>query len=256
MKARIACEQRLRQRTIGSVFCSPDGLFPEGDVEKQFDEVKANDKIYQALLSEEGKRERDLEKACQGLDVYTELFEPIKGAGPKIASRIIAAVINIHRFETKAKFRAFCGVHLRVHWICSDCGKKSSIESWGNNLPEIPQCIQCGSVNVVEKGVFPRRRNNEVANWSGDCRQALFLLGDQFNRRPESEWGQKLLAAKAKYRASHPEVLEVDGKKRYTDSHIHKMAIWYTLGKFAEQLFKNWHNLERKIGNSSEAKAA
>lgn len=210
MKARIACEQRLRQHTIGAIFCNPEGLFPEGDVEKQFDRIKANDKVYQALLTEEGKRERELEKACLGLDVYNDLFGPIKGAGPKIASRIIGAVIDIRRFETKAKFRAFCGVH------------------------------------VLGDGRFPRRRNNEVANWSGDCRQALYLLADQFNRRPDSEWGQKLLAAKTKYRKEHPETVEIDGKKRYTDGHIHKMAMWYTLGKFAEKLWKDWWDLENK----------
>lgn len=209
MKARIACEQRLRQHLIGAIFCSPEGKFPEGDIEKQFDKAKANDKIYLALVAEENKRERELVKACEALDVYTKLFKPVVGLGPMIASRIIGAVIDIRRFETKAKFRAFCGVH------------------------------------VLGDGRFPRRRNNFVANWNGDCRQAFFLLGDQFNRRPNSVWGQKLLAAKAKYRASHPEVLEVDGKKRFTNGHIHKMATWYTLGKFAEWLFKEWWELEK-----------
>lgn len=251
MKARIACEQRLRQHLIGATFCSPEGKFPEGDIEKQFDKAKADDKISQALTSEEAKRERELVKACEALDIYTELFKPVTGLGPMIASRIIGAVIDIRRFETKAKLRAFCGVHL------------------------------------LGDGRFPRRRNNEVANWNGDCRQALFLLGDQFNRRPDSEWGTKLIWAKAKYRMTHPnpilvvkngdknemryeliegqytkssngtytvtvsdngETREVKGLKgtlRYTNGHIHKMATWYTLGKFIERLFKDWWNLER-----------
>lgn len=239
MKARIACDQRLRQHLIGAIFCSPEGKFPEGDIEKQFDKVKADDKISQVLSSEEGKRERELIKACEALDIYTELFKPVVGLGPMIASRIIGAVIDIRRFETKAKLRAFCGVHL------------------------------------LGDGRFPRRRNNEVANWNGDCRQALFLLGDQFNRRPDSVWGTKLIWAKAKYRMSHPypvlvtkegekyeliegqytkssngtytigEVTGLKGTLRYTNGHIHKMATWYTLGKFVESLFKNWWNLER-----------
>jgi hypothetical protein len=251
MKARIACEQRLRQHLIGAIFCSPEGKFPEGDIEKQFDDAKANDKISIALSSEEGKRERELVKACEALDIYTELFKPIVGLGPMIASRIIGAVIDIRRFETKAKLRAFCGVHL------------------------------------LGDGRFPRRRNNEVANWNGDCRQALFLLGDQFNRRPDSLWGKKLLWSKAKYRMTHPypvlvvknadksetlyelregeftksskgyDIMVKDGDKvnlvtglkgtlRYTNGHIHKMATWYTLGKFVESLFRDWWNLEKR----------
>ncbi|MEI6842918.1 MAG: transposase [bacterium] len=280
MKARMACGQRLRTHLIGTIFCSPEGKFPEGDLEKASDEAKANDKIFAALSSEEAKRERDLEKACDALNVYRVIFEPIEGCGPKIASRIIGAVIDIRRFETKAKLRAFCGVH------------------------------------VLEDGRFPRRRNNEVANWNGDCRQALFLLGDQFNRRPNSEWGQRLLAAKAKYRLAHPEpivsddkltflyrrlevffrrhgvtiqpdefkIVSIDGLyawfracvtemeeetrdnlsreiieweekiekaqvsertvKIFTAGHLHKMAIWYTIGKFVENLFNTWWKLE------------
>lgn len=206
MKARIACEQRLGQHLIGTIFCSPDGYYPEGAIEKQFDELKANDAIYLALVKEEAKRERELIKACEALDLYQQLFAPIEGCGPMIASRIIGAVVDVRRFETKAQFRAFCGVH-------------------------------------VKDGRFPRRRTNEVANWSGDCRQALYLLGDQFNRRPDSEWGQKLRAAKKKYRAAHPEVITENGKKRYTPAHIHRMATWYTLGKFAEWLFREWWKL-------------
>lgn len=208
MKDRIKCEQRLRQRLTGITFCSRDGKFPEGDIEKRFEAAKANDVIYKAILKEEAARELELEKACEALDVYNEVFAPIEGCGPKLASRIIGAVITIRRFDAKPKFRAFCGVHL------------------------------------LRDGRFPRRRNGEVANWSGDCRQAFYLLGDQFNRRPDSEWGKRLLAAKEKYRLLHPETIEVEGKKRYTKGHIHKMATWYTIGKFAEHLFRSWWNLE------------
>jgi len=220
MKARIACEQRLRQHLIGAIFCSPEGKFPEGGIEKQFDIAKANDKIFLALSLEEGRRERELVKACEALDIYTELFKPVVGLGPMIASRIIGAVIDIRRFETKAKLRAFCGAHL------------------------------------LKDGRFPRRRNNELANWNGDCRQALFLLGDQFNRRPGSVWGQKLLWAKTKYRTTHPEVLVINGKKRYTNGHIHKMATWYTIGKFVEALFRDWWKLEKATAGSKDGQIA
>jgi transposase len=257
MKARIASEQRLRQRLIGKIFCSPEGKFPEGSVEKQFDDAKTNDAIYQALLAEEHKRERELEKACEALDIYTALFEPVMGMGPMIASRIIGAVIDIRRFETKAKMRAFCGVH------------------------------------ILKDGRFPRRRNNQVANWNGDCRQALYLLGDQFNRRKESDWGVKLIEAKAKYRTTHPypvlvtkegdqyelregtftksakgytitmhvgdETMQIEGVKgtrRYTKGHIKKMATWYVLGKFIESLFNGWWKLEKaEVGPKTEPSA-
>ncbi|MCR4275056.1 MAG: hypothetical protein NUW02_03395 [Candidatus Campbellbacteria bacterium] len=211
MKARIACEQRLRQRTIGSIFCSPDGLVPEGGVEKAFEAKKANDAILQALLSEEKARERELASAVESLDVFERVFSPVEGCGVKIAARMIAAIIDIRRFATEPGFKKFCGVH------------------------------------VLSDGRFARRRSGEVANWQPDCRQALYLLGEQFNRRPDSVWGKKLREYKAKLRVAHPDVVVVEGKKRYTDGHIHKMAIWRTVTKFAEYVYMTWWDLEREV---------
>lgn len=218
MKARIACEQRLRQHMIGQIFCSPDGLYPEGSIEKQFDQAKANDTILQVLIQEEKRRERELVEACKALDIYQKLFVPIEGCGPMIASRIIASIVDIRRFPDKYKLRAFCGVH------------------------------------VLPDGSFPRRRNNQPANWDDECRsKALYLLGGQFNRRPDSVWGQRLLRAKDKYRTAHPKVVEQDGKKRYYPGHVHNMALWYTLGKFVQWLYGRWWALERETEAQQKA---
>lgn len=214
MKARIACEQRLRQRVIGNIFTNPGGIFPEGGIEKAFDDLKANDLIYQALEKEESRAERELAKALDGLDVYTAVFKPIEGMGPLIAARIISAVVDIRRFSTPSKLAAFAGVH------------------------------------VLEDGRFPRRRNNEVANWHGDLRQALFLSSEQWNRRPSSYWGAYFLRMKAGYRARHPEPVVLEKKNggrvsRYTDGHIHRLARWRTMTRFVERLYADWQRFER-----------
>lgn len=204
MKARIACEQRLTQRMIGNLFCNKEGLYPEGELEELFAEEKTNDTIFQSLLLEEKAREKELTACVSAMDVYKNIFEPIEGCGPMIASRIIASVGDIRRFGGSiAKFKAYCGVHLRG-------------------------------------GSFARRRNNETANWSNEIRQALYLLGEQFNRRPDSVWGIKLRAYKEKMRIAHPEIIGENGKKKYTPIHLHKMAKWRTLTKFTEYLFKEW----------------
>jgi len=186
MKARIGCEQRLRHRFIGLIFCSAEGKYPEGAIEKTFDKTKASDIVLNTLAAEEAAADAALLKACKALPIYTEVFGQVIGAGPSIASRLIASIQDIRRFETKWKLRKFCGVH----------------------------CLVDGS--------FPRRRAKEVSNWNPDCRQALFLLGDQFNRRPGTIWGDKLRENKLFYRTKYPTPVEVKnggGKmvKKYTD---------------------------------------
>lgn len=205
MKARIACEQRLMQRTIGLIFCNDDGMYPEGKLEDIFDEEKSSDAIFQSLLAEEKAREKELTTCVTSMDIYKNIFEEVEGCGPMIASRIIASVGDIRRFEGNvAKFKAYCGVHLR-------------------------------------DGKFARRRNNEAANWSNEIRQAMYLFGEQFNRRPNSVWGMKFREIKEKIRITHPEAIGENGKKKYTPIHIHKMSKWRTLTKFSEWLFREWN---------------
>lgn len=250
MKARIATDQRLRSRYMGATFCNPDGRYPEGTIELAYEFARANDVIYQAVVAEENKRELELKKAVEKLEIFQRLFAPIEGLGWAIASRIIASIGDIRQFRTDAQLKAYCGVH------------------------------------VLPDGRFPRRRNNELANWKPDCRQAMYLLGDQFNRRPASVWGQKLVEYRKKLREKHPFTqvvvkskgespdmvydlipgqfehdkktgiytirtiegeVKVKGVQRWNDLHIHRTATWRTLTKFVEWLHREWWKLEREF---------
>ncbi len=208
MQARMCAEARLRQRFVGQVFRDEFGHDFEGSIEELFDRQKTNDAVLTALLCEEKVREKELVKTIEQVPIYQNLFKPITGVGPKIAARLIAAIIDIRRFDKASKLVKFCGVH------------------------------------VLPDGRFVRRRSGEVANWHNDARQALYLIGDQFNRRPNSCWGQELLKAKARLREIHPDVVVENGKKRFTPGHIHKMATWRTLTRFVEHLYAEWWRLE------------
>ncbi len=216
--ARIGCGQRLLQQSHGAVFCHPDGEYPQGLLETTVKQIRDNSAVYQALEEEEGKLKNELEKLLKNMPVYQKLFQPIIGVGPMIAARLLVAIGDIRRFETLPAFRKFCGVHVGVD------------------------------------GKFERQKRGQNNNWNPLARQAFYLLVDQFNRRPDSEWGQTLLANKAALRAKHPEVLIVHGKKQYTDGHILKMALWKTAGDFAKWLYREWRKLENvEIEEKSQA---
>jgi len=222
LKQRIACEQRILQSLVGKIFLNEEGCYPEGVIEARYDEAKANDVILQALIKEEERRNKELANAVEAVEVWQMIFESIEGVGPRLAAGIIAPIGDIRRFiapNGAARLKKFCGVH------------------------------------VMKDGRFPRRRAGELANWSPSARQALYLLADQFNRRPNSHWGQKLLQYKLTLREKHPEPIEMEvsdgngGKKkmkRYTNGHIHKMALWRTLTRFVERLYKDWVAIEQR----------
>lgn len=210
MKARIGCEQRLRQRYIGNIFTSPEGKYPEGAVEDEFAALKASDRILNALEAEEHAAIRELIEAIEPLPVFQQVFKPLEGMDVKIAARLIANVPDIRQFPTVHKFVAFCGVH------------------------------------VLDDGRFARRRNDERANWNNDCRSALYLFADQANFREDSVWGKKLREIKARIREKHPEpVVGENGKKRYTPGHTKKMAHWRFATIFARYIYKRWLAVEQ-----------
>lgn len=287
MKARIGCEQRLRQYFIGRTML---GIYPQGEIEKQFDNEKANYPILQALVAEEKRRDSELARAATQVDVYCQVFAPVEGVGPATAARIISAVGDIRRFWVLPDEAEMVRLYDESHSIQSQYFDpiedkiasqftsgmtiwdklgvaKSHYNRLGNtgavnalqmamDLHQRRSCLKrqaqdkginkfrafCG-VHILRDGRFPRRRNNEVANWHPDARQGLYLLGDQFVKRADSDWGKRYRAVKARYHDKHPEVITVDGKKRYTDGHLHKMAIWATIGEFAEYIFVEWSKL-------------
>lgn len=149
------------------------------------------------------------------------------------------------RQRGKGRFKAFCGVHLISGWAeCSDCWQTFKVED--NDRDGQLTCPKCSSTKVAKKGMFARRRSSVVANWHPDVRQALYQLGDQFNRRPKSDWGQRLLKGKARYREQYPEKVTKGSKSRYSDGHTHRMATWRTLTRFVEELYETWTWIERK----------
>lgn len=216
---RIACAHRVRMRSIGEIFCSEEGLYPQGQFEKIAQDFVANSAVLNALVEEEKRVTQALTMAVENLDVYTEIFKGIEGVGPAIAGPIIAYITDIRRFSTDAKLKAYCGVH------------------------------------VMPDGTFPRRRRGVIANWPGGLRQAVYLFGMQCVRRKDSEWGKYYRLSKLRLREKHPEPIVENGKKRYTNGHIHKMAIWRTLTRFIEWLFTRWWELENKANKGPKVLA-
>ena len=230
--ARKATAQRLRQRLVGGIFLSDEGKYPEGKIEDVYKSAAANSVILKSNQREEHECDRKLKAVVTPLRVYREVFEPIEGCGHALAARIIASVGDIRRFPTKEKFKAFCGVHVL-----------------GSNFKKMPP----GTVRTDGDSVMPRHRRGQVSDWNPTSRQAFFLLGDQFNRRPHTLWGKKLLEVKATFRAKYPEpLIGPNGKLRFTAGHIHKRAIWRTVTKFAEDLYRTWRRIEREAQGQAD----
>lgn len=255
MKTRIAIGQQIQQSLIGKIFTSEEDLYPEGTIEDACLQEIASDRIYEEVEKEEERRVKKLIQSVKGTrDLWERIFEPVEGWGPMQAAKIIATVGDIRRFATAANFRSYCELRPKTK------------DDKGNPIHPRLQ--------------FPRKRRGSVSKVS-PIRQAIFLLVDQANRRPDSFWGKKLLENKAKLRERHPQPVmmpsadpktgkdKIDPRtgepvlvKCYTDGHIHKMAIWKTAEQICNHIYEEWWEIARereariKKGQILEALAA
>ncbi|HUD20793.1 MAG TPA: hypothetical protein VMQ44_01850, partial [Candidatus Saccharimonadales bacterium] len=267
MKDRIACEQRIRQLSNGQVFCSEEGGYPEGGLEKVFDELKANDAGFLALEAQEKGIEKRLKLALNELPIYTQVLSQVTGIGPRIAARVISVVGDVRLFTVTSDEAEMArlydiytpiekqyylpifddiesqftdgmtiveklGVAIRRHRrlghdeatgqlrLAIEAHKERSKLRYKARQRSQAKLRAFMGVHLVwdedhQKWAFPRKRRGFRCNWSPTGRQAMYLVGDQFNRRPGTQWGDKLRANKANYRVIHPEPIVEDGKKRY-----------------------------------------
>jgi hypothetical protein len=264
LESRKQCAQRFRQRSIGRVFCSEEGLYPEGSLEDAFARDAANYRILQALLKEEAACNRELKAVVEALPVWQYIFDEIPGVGPAIAAGIIAAIGDIRRFraepdpEKMTQLADKCQQHeidgdliaglelhevktriaakkaegktvnmyvmtqmVRDHWNWNDQPTKAvaldkalDIHKERSRLRSVARKHGGPGKLKAYMGVhvlsnqppskqFPRKRTGQVANWNTRGRQALYQLGDQFNRRPDTFWGAKLRENKVYFRNRH-----------------------------------------------------
>ena len=260
---RIKAGNRLCARAIGKCFYSEENRYPEGALEEMAEREKTSDALCLALLAEEFQRKKELDRTYRHSYLHP-LLSQVTGIGGSIAGDIVATIGDIRRFRSASALKAFAGVHV--------------LGADGRPMPK-------GTDPRKVEGKFARRRVNQLSNWNPQLHQALFQLGDQFNRRPDSLWGKKLIENKKKLREKHPftevvvrdkdglvtavyplkpeqferkgkhyrilldsgEYVEAVGTQRYYDGHIHKMAIWRTLSQFVEWLYGEWSRYDKKI---------
>lgn len=112
--------------------------------------------VFSPFMREMAATKKAIEKRLKSLDVYRQVLEPIPGCGPLIAARILAAIVDIRRFEGLANLKAYAGYH---HF---------------------------------DDGSRARRRAGKVSNWNTELKQAVFLWTEQTLKMSSSPWRHRL----------------------------------------------------------------
>jgi len=220
MDDRIACKQRLRQRSERAAYLSPNGQYPELTIKGRFQKARANSDQLAHLERLEDREFSKVEDVTEKLAVYRQVFEPVTGIKVRIAARIIAGIQEIRRFATPAKLKAYCGVDVRR----ADFERPDS----GEDPPEL------------NEGVFPRQKSGHVANWQKMARQGLYLFREQLPRQTGSKWGDK-------YRHFKQKFVGQDRHEDWSDKRIDTKAKWRTITRFVrDHIYPKWMELAKQ----------
>lgn len=266
-EARKATQLRLYARSRGSVFRDVNWeAGPVGQLEDEFAKLKASDPTLRALMEEEAKLLKLIGKALKRTEIYTMVLSQVKGLGPSLGGRLVAAIGDHRRFMDTEALNQIPESYQRSERLEADGDLEQdkvhvidawqALEDWERTryrLIEMTMAWQrsqglsrkakllelaleehrkrarirgkmasrmksfCG-VGVLRGGKhgdrspdkqFVRARAGETTPFHRTSKQALYLLGEQFNYRPKTDWGQKLQLYKGRLRAKHPVPVKV-----------------------------------------------
>lgn len=75
-------------------------------------------------------------------------------------------------------------------------------------------------------------------------KSTMFLVSDQFVKQRTPGYRELYDEEKIRLRNLHPELIKVNGTKKYTDGHIHNMAMRKIKKEFLKQLWLKWREYE------------
>lgn len=131
----------------------------------------------------------------------------IKGIGKHTAAKLIALFDDPAKFETVSKFWRYSG------WAVID-------------------------------GRREYNKAGEQSHYNMRLKSECYLVGEQFIKHSTPLYRDLYDDEKVRLRTLHPEPVEVDGKKRYTDGHIHAMARRKVIKLFLQHLWVKWREFE------------
>lgn len=212
-------------------------------------------KVQCNRFEQEGQFREDLPNVIERVNKDTTRFQKIqmvrswqRANGKETEACLLDQAIACHQERARMRRRALRKGQDKFRHFCGTFVKQGGV--YGDQ----PRHLQ-----------FPRRRTGENGTWHPVARQALYLLGDQFNRRPESCWGKRMLANKAAYQRKHPEeqteevTLVIKGRKKtvprqiYTPGHLHRMGLWKTASDFVASFYTAWVTIEKKHQRNGQA---
>ena len=175
----------------------------------------------------------------------------IKGLGAgSLAAQLIAQVDDIARYDTVAKLWRVAGFGIYPYWVDEDGkvmaprdgwhwrtvkGQKEKEKVWKETKPKDGWMLKSVADRNMEGWHSPFNRKLKGVCWN---------IQDSFIKQQTPHYVDIYYAQKEYQRVQHPEPVSMNGKKMYSDGHIHNRAWRKMIKRFLRDMWLHWRELE------------
>lgn len=167
---------------------------------KDQEEIDGLEKIKSALS-------RRISKELEYWPIWTEWLVNVPGVGPAIGANLI--LLYYYRFAPACPVCGTVVEKTEGTFFCPACEKSIKGDGVAYEIQErdFPNVSKWWAFmgRKIEDGKMTKRAKGKVQTWSSKGRLVGFQVGDQFNRRKDSDYGRFLLERKAHREKTHPD---------------------------------------------------
>jgi hypothetical protein len=199
----------------------------------------------------------------------------VRGIGPNLAAKLLALVDDVGKFDTISKLSRHSGHGIYPYWVDAEGTPKAPRDGWKARKgrkgewtlygrlvePGTPgarpvqardgkaERVNVWTVAEPEPGwTLAEIPDRNIEGWVSPQNKALksvlWQCGDQFVRQRAEPYRGIYDQDKARLRIEHPEPESRNGKKVWTDGHLHNMAMRKMRKIFLQHLWLVWRESE------------
>lgn len=190
--------------------------------------------------------EKELRKAGQEVACW-EWATSIKGLkSGNQAAKVIALIDDIAKFDSVSKLWRYAGYGVYQYW-CDDKGKQIAPKD-GFKMVDGKRAYSFYEPNdMLAKGYkLQWKADKKITGWCSPfntpLKSAVYIVVDMFIKHRTDIYREHYDKQKLEYRIKHPEKITVNGKTKYSDGHIHTMAIRKVAKLWLQHLWLVWRN--------------
>lgn len=246
--------QKLRCETFNRIVCHLKEKYSKGYIAELIKQYEGEDTEVEPELKEATLKEDEEEKLPPQYAVYAKMLASGKVQNP-VLQPLVEYYNQIYATEKKTMVRLdalTAEIQIRKEYLSGINGigptLSAGIIGWIHPISRfdtISKLWRYSGLAVID-GHAERKKRGEKIHYNPKLKTFMWKVSKSFVYRSAEKSPYRRLydEVKADYKRKFPEVVVVDGKKKYNPGHLHNMALRKVAKVFLANLWVKWRTME------------